>query len=130
MRRIDSIVAELSSIDDWEDKYGRLIDIGRQMPPLDPAERIEANLVSGCASKVWLVISVMDGKLQVRGQSDALIMQGMIAVLAAAYDGLAPADARALNAGTLLDDMGLQGHLSPQRANGLSKMISTIRCSS
>lgn len=127
----DEIAENLTFLDDWEDRYRYLIELGQAMPPLAEAERNPANKVHGCASQVWLVTEPQsrDGEtvLTYRGESDALIVKGLVAVLLALYSGRPADEVAQTDAVALLDDIGLREHLSTQRANGLAAMVNRIR---
>ena len=114
-------------LDDWEDRYRHVIDLGRAMPPLDPAFRTPALKVQGCASQVWLRPMIADGRLEFQGESDAMIVQGLIAILHALYAGLPLAEVAAVDATAELGRLGLNDHLSAQRSNGLRAMVQRIR---
>ncbi|WP_127145620.1 SufE family protein [Pelagibacterium montanilacus] len=129
--QFDEIAENLDFLDDWEDRYRYLIELGQQMAPLAEAERSEANRVHGCASQVWLVTETdaVDGQtvLRYRGESDAMIVKGLVAILLALYSGRTPAEVAETDAVSILDSIGLREHLSTQRANGLSAMVGRIR---
>ena len=114
---------------DWEDRYRYIIELGRTLDPLVDPERSETTRVLGCASQVWLVRDPLDekGTLHFRGDSDAHIVRGLIAVVLALYNGRAPQDALNVDAQHELRSLGLDEHLSPQRSNGLKSMIERIR---
>lgn len=126
-RSFDDIAADMAFLDDWEERYRYVIDLGRTMPPLDEALRTEASRVHGCASQVWLVPEWHDGLLHFRGDSDAVIVRGLIAVLAALYAGKTPAEILALDAQAVLARLGLDQALSSQRSNGLRAMVERVR---
>ena len=118
-------------LDDWEDRYRHVIEIGRAMPPLDPALRVPATKVEGCASQVWIVPQI-DGEgpqaqFDFMGDSDAMIVRGLIAVLHTLYAGRAVAEVATLDAQAALARLGLNDHLSAQRSNGLRAMVARIR---
>lgn len=127
----DEIAENLSFLDDWEDRYRYLIELGQALPPLAESERIQANKVQGCASQVWLVTEKNErgGEpvLSFRGESDALIVKGLVAVLLALYSERAPSDIARTDALEILDGLGLREHLSTQRSNGLAAMVARIR---
>lgn len=127
----DDIAENLSFLDDWEDRYRYIIELGQALPPLAEAERSEANRVRGCASQVWLVTErgERDGEtvLTYRGESDAMIVRGLVSILLALYSDRAPADIAATDALPILDALGLREHLSTQRSNGLAAMVNRIR---
>lgn len=116
-------------LNDWEDRYRYVIELGRTLEPLADAEKTDATKVLGCASQVWLVRDALDGqgRLQFRGDSDAHIVRGLIAIVLALYNGSSPQAAADLDATAKLAALGLNDHLSPQRSNGLSAMIERIR---
>ncbi|SFR03395.1 SufE family protein [Poseidonocella sedimentorum] len=123
----ENIVQDFEFLEDWEDRYRHVIDLGKAMPPLDPALKVPARKVEGCASQVWLHPEI-DGKtFSFEGDSDAMIVRGLIAVLRALYNGLPVAEVATLDAGGELARLGLQDHLSSQRSNGLRAMITRIR---
>lgn len=129
---IDDIRADFALLDDWEDRYRYLIEIGRSLPGLPEAFKTEATKVRGCASQVWLVTRKepsADGgvRLVFEGDSDAHIVRGLIALLLSAYSGRSPAEALAIDIHALLAGLGLNEHLTPQRSNGLKAMIERIR---
>lgn len=117
-------------LSDWEDRYRYVIELGRALEPLSDQERTDANKVHGCASQVWLVREddngSPDGPLRFRGDSDAHIVRGLIAILLALYNGKTAAEALAVDAPAKLAGLGLDAHLSPQRSNGLKAMIARI----
>lgn len=127
----DAIAENLSFLEDWEDRYRYLIELGQDLPPLAEEERNAANKVHGCASQVWLVTEAggteSDAVLTYRGESDALIVKGLVAVLLALYSGRSAADIAATDALPILDSIGLREHLSTQRSNGLAAMVARIR---
>lgn len=118
-------------LSDWEDRYRHVIELGRAMAPLDPAFRVPATKVDGCASQVWirpLITGQGPGAgFDFQGASDAMIVQGLIAVLHALYAGLTAAEVGQVDAVAELGRLGLQDHLSQQRSNGLRAMVTRIR---
>jgi cysteine desulfuration protein SufE len=125
---LDDLDAEFELLGDWEQRYRHVIDLGRGLEPLSPAERSDANKVRGCASQVWLVTEPQgDGALKFRGDSDAHIVRGLIAILLQLYSGRAPAEMLAFDAKAAFARLGLTGALSAQRSNGLFSMIERIR---
>jgi cysteine desulfuration protein SufE len=128
---IAKIADDFAFLDEWEDRYRYLIELGRTLQPL-PAEAHNAeNKVQGCASQVWLEKSVTDEDGTVRlsflGDSDALIVRGLVAIVIALYSGRTPAEILATDAEALFLELGLKEHLSPQRSNGLRSMVGRIR---
>lgn len=116
------------SATDWEERYRYVIDLGRSLAPLTDAERADENRVRGCASQVWLVRERgEDGELRFRGDSDAHIVRGLIAILLRLYNGRSAQDILAFDAAAGLKRLGLAGALSQQRANGLASMVERIR---
>lgn len=127
---IEALVEEFDFLDDWEERYRYLIDLGQALPPLDPDERNESTKVQGCVSQVWLVLERdEDGRLRLRGESDAHIVRGLVALLVRLYDGRSPQEAEAIDPRAVLARIGLAEHLSPQRSNGLSSMVARIQAS-
>ncbi|KAF0170066.1 MAG: cysteine desulfuration protein SufE [Alphaproteobacteria bacterium] len=128
---IESAIAdledELALFPDWEERFSYLIDLGRQMAPLAEAERNEATKVRGCASQVWLVPERRDGRLFFRGESDAFLVKGLIAVLLRVYSGRTPEEILSLDPKTLAARLGLSDALTAQRSNGLFSMMQRIR---
>lgn len=114
-------------LDDWEDRYRHIIDLGKAMPPLDEALRVPATKVDGCASQVWLHPEIDGGTYQFRGESDAIIVRGLIAVLGTLYNGVPVGDIAAIDARAELGRLQLTEHLSAQRSNGLAAMVDRIR---
>jgi cysteine desulfuration protein SufE len=132
MSAIDTELAELSAefevLGDWEERYRYVIDLGRELAPLSDAERSDANKVRGCASQVWLVTEPQaDGTLKFRGDSDAHIVRGLIAILMSLYSGRTAAEILAFDAPDAFARLGLTGALSRQRSNGLFSMVERIR---
>ena len=132
MDAIQDELAELSAefevLGDWEERYRYVIDLGKDLAPLTDAERSEANKVRGCASQVWLVTEPQaGGALRFRGDSDAHIVRGLIAILLRLYSGRKPAEILAFDAPAAFETLGLKGALSQQRSNGLASMVGRIR---
>jgi cysteine desulfuration protein SufE len=125
--RADDIREEFSWLDDWEARYAHIIDLGKANPPLESAERNEQTRVHGCASQVWMVTDVADDTLNVRAESDAMIVSGLIALLIRLYSGAALSDIGKFDAKALLDEIGVSGALTAQRSNGLASMLVRIR---
>ena len=123
----EEIVEDFEFLEDWEDRYRYVIDRGRAMVPLDDARKEPATKVEGCASQVWLHPRVEGGQFSFDGDSDAMIVRGLIAVLKALYNGMAVTDVPGVDAGGELARLGLNDHLSAQRSNGLRAMIERIR---
>jgi len=120
------IIEEFSIYTDWMDKYGYLIELGNDLKDLDPKEKIDQNLIRGCQSRVWLVAEMNDGIINFRGESDAVIVKGLVALLLRVVSGRTPKELIE-NDLHFIDDLGLKQHLSPTRSNGLLAMIKQIR---
>src|ERR1700722_8347490 len=128
MQELDDLSSEFDLLDDWEERYRYVIDLGRALEPLSEAERGDANKVRGCASQVWLVRQAdTDGRLEFRGDSDAHIVRGLIAILLRLYSKRMPEEILAFDARAAFDRLGLSGALSGQRTNGLYSMVERIR---
>ena len=127
---VDSLLENFSFLDDWEDRYRYVIELGRTLPPLSDTERSEANKVRGCASQVWMVSEAELGSepvLHFRGDSDAHIVRGLIALLLALYSGRPAREIVAEDPENALGQFGLREHLTAQRSNGLSAMVGRMR---
>jgi cysteine desulfuration protein SufE len=125
---LDELAEEFALLDDWEDRYRYIIDLGRSLEPLSEAEHIEANKVRGCASQVWLVTEPgPQGTLHFRGDSDAHIVRGLIAILLRLFSDRAPDAILNVDAKGAYDRLGLSGALTAQRSNGLFSMVERIR---
>ncbi len=132
MADIDEIIENFSVLDDWDDRYRYLIELGRDLPPLAEAAHSEANKVQGCASQVWLKTTVRpDGaagpKLLFEGDSDAHLVRGLIAILFAIYSGRTAAEILGADAIAVFEQIGLREHLTPQRSNGFRSMVERIK---
>ena len=125
--RFEELVETFSFLDDWEDRYRHVIDMGKAFPPLDDALKVPATKVDGCASQVWLHPRIEDGRFDFAGESDAMIVRGLIAVLHDLYAGLPVGEVPKVDAGAELGRLGLDEHLSSQRSNGLRAMVKRIR---
>jgi cysteine desulfuration protein SufE len=127
----EELAETFALLDDWEDRYRHVIELGRAMPPLPEALRVPATKVEGCASQVWIVPEIAGqgpgARFDFRGASDAMIVQGLIAVLHALYGGRTVAEVLRIDADKALARLGLDGHLSAQRSNGLRAMVGRIR---
>lgn len=127
----EEIAETFEFLDDWEDRYRHVIDMGKAMEPLEESLRVPATKVDGCASQVWLVPHIEDSGpdkvVHFRGDSDAMIVRGLIAILIALYDGLSADEALQVDAQAELGRLGLNDHLSSQRSNGLRAMVQRVR---
>jgi cysteine desulfuration protein SufE len=129
---IDSLIDDFAFIDDWEERYRYVIELGRTLTPLADADRTEANKVQGCASQVWLARHPARGPagepvLTYTGDSDAHIVKGLVAVMLTIFSGKTPGEILATDAMGLFDKLGLKEHLTPQRSNGVRSMVERIR---
>ncbi len=123
----EDIAETFEFLDDWEDRYRHVIELGKAMPPLDDSFKVPALKVQGCASQVWLRPVIEGGRFDFQGDSDAMIVRGLIAVLHALYAGLPVAEVTKVDAPAELARLGLNDHLSAQRSNGLRAMVERIR---
>ncbi len=123
----EEIAETFEFLDDWEDRYRHVIELGRTMPPLDDSFKVPALKVQGCASQVWLRPVIGGERFDFEGESDAMIVRGLIAVLHALYSGLPVAEVGRVDAVAELGRLGLNEHLSSQRSNGLRAMVERIR---
>lgn len=123
----EELVEDFEFLEDWEDRYRTVIDLGKDMEPLPEALRVPATKVDGCASQVWLHPQIEGGTFHFKGDSDAMIVRGLIAVLIRLYDGLPLSEVGAVDARAEFGRLGLTDHLSAQRSNGLRAMIERIR---
>ena len=122
----DNVIEEFSVFDDWMDKYALLIDLGNSLPPLDEKYKTESNLIEGCQSRVWLQADYADGKIIFQGESDAVIVKGIVSLLINILSGHTPQEI--LDADLyFIDKVGLKEHLSPTRSNGLVAMVKQMR---
>ena len=122
----EDIVEDFEFLEDWEDRYRYVIDLGKAMAPLDDALKVSATKVDGCASQVWLHPVIEGGVFRFDGESDAMIVRGLIAVLRCLYNGLSMAEVMQVDARAEFARLGLTDHLSAQRSNGLRAMIERI----
>ena len=128
--RVQELIDNLAFLDDWEDRFRYLIDLGRKLAPMDEALKTEETKVRGCTSQVWIVSRVEAGppvRLHFIADSDAHIVKGLIAVLLEIYDGRTPEEILAVDIKRAIAEMGFEHHLSPNRANGLFSMVERIR---
>lgn len=123
----EELVEDFEFLEDWEDRYRTVIDLGKDMEPLPEALRVPATKVDGCASQVWLHPQIDGNTFHFKGDSDAMIVRGLIAVLIRLYDGLPLSEVGAVDARAEFGRLGLTDHLSAQRSNGLRAMIERIR---
>ena len=122
----DEVIAEFSDFDDWMDKYALLIDLGNSLPPLEEKYKTESNLIEGCQSRVWLQADYVDGKILFKGESDAVIVKGIVSLLISILSDHTPQEI--LDADLyFIEKIGLKEHLSPTRSNGLVAMVKQMR---
>mgnify|MGYP002017341706 CR=1 FL=1 len=126
-KAFENIVQDFEFLEDWEERYRYVIEKGKSMAPLDDALKVPATKVDGCASQVWLHANMQEGKFIFDGDSDAVIVRGLISVLRHLYNGLEIKDVKMVDAFLELSRLGLNDHLSAQRSNGLRAMIERIR---
>lgn len=126
---INDMLEDFEFLTDWEDRYMHVIDMGKQLPGLPDALKVDANKVKGCVSQVWLMtdFNAVQNTLSFQGDSDAHIVKGLVAIVLEIYSGRTPAEIISLEAEPILKGLGLSEHLSPQRSNGLRAMIGRIR---
>ncbi len=122
----DQIIEEFTSFEDWMDRYALLIELGNELPTLAEKYKTENNLIDGCQSRVWLQADYVDGKIIFRGESDAVIVKGIVSLLIKVLSGHTPQEI--LNADLyFIEQTGLREHLSPTRSNGLVSMVKQMR---
>lgn len=129
---IQYLVDDFAFLDDWEDRYRYVIELGRELEPLNDAEHSPENKVEGCVSQVWLVNDLRRNEsgaalLHFRGDSDAHIVRGLIAILMRLYSGKTPDEILGIDARAIFASLGLNEHLTPQRSNGLYSMVARIQ---
>ena len=127
MKDLNELKETFSFVPDWMDRYGVIIELGKELPPAADGLHDEANIVRGCMSKVWVRTSVEDGTMQFEGDSDAAIVRGLIAVIFLALRGMTPAQVAAYDVAAEFEALGLSSNLSPNRRNGFASMIGVIR---
>ncbi len=121
------LIEDFSLFDDWEEKYSYLIDIGKNLPNMPESEKIEENIVKGCVSQVWMILTIKDNKIHLKADSDAQIVRGLIALLVKIYDGLDICEAKNIDMNDIFTQIGLDKHLSPNRRNGFFAMVEKIK---
>ncbi|MDO9411395.1 MAG: SufE family protein [Pseudolabrys sp.] len=131
MSEIDDIVENFTLLDEWDDRYRYVIELGKALPPMPDSDHTDTNKVQGCASQVWLTSAVTGGAdgpvLTFKGDSDAHIVRGLVAILIALYSGKPASDIIKTDAIELFDKIGLRENLTPQRSNGVRSMVERIR---
>ncbi len=128
---IEDLISDFEMLDDWEDRYRHLIELGRSLPDMDAAFKTPATKVNGCASQVWIHSRVVENggakKLSLEGDSDALIVKGLIAVVFKLFAPMSAAEIIKADAPAVFERLGLKDHLTPQRSNGLASMVARIK---
>ncbi len=124
---IENLQADFELLDDWEERYRYVIELGRLLPPFDEKFRNAQYKVSGCASQVWIHAEHNGAVLTFSGDSDALIVKGLIAITFMIFSGKTPEQILALDANAIFAKLGLKDHLTPQRSNGLASMVARIK---
>ena len=128
---LENLLADFDVLDDWEERYRFVIELGRALPPFDEKWRNSTYKVNGCASQVWIhpTLETVDGKsvLTFTGDSDALIVKGLIAIALVIFSGKSPTQILAQDAASIFAKLGLKDHLTPQRSNGLASMVERIK---
>lgn len=121
------LIENFSFLEDWEDRYAYLIELGKELPPMDPADKNDQTKVEGCMSQVWLKTNVDNGVLTFIGESDAHIVRGLIAVLRIILSGKTKEEIRQTDVEAVFKQLGLESHLSPTRRNGFFAMVERIQ---
>jgi cysteine desulfuration protein SufE len=128
---IETLTDNFSLLDEWEDRYRYIIELGRTLPPFEEAERMQANKVQRCASQVWIATHVKNDngepRLSFTGDSDALIVKGLIAIIFMLYSHRPASEILATDAHAVFSALGLKDHLTPQRSNGFASMVTRIK---
>lgn len=122
----NNVIEEFADFDDWMDKYALLIDLGNSLPPLEEKYKTESNLIEGCQSRVWLQADYVDGKILFKGESDAVIVKGIVSLLISILSDHTPQEIQDADL-YFIEKIGLKEHLSPTRSNGLVAMIKQMR---
>ena len=127
---VDELIEEFEELEDWDERYDLIIDLGRELPELPSEFQTEENIVSGCMSTVWLVTNVIDEDqrvIEIQADSDSIIVKGLIVILMAHYSGKPASEILDSDAIVLFEKLGLNQHLSPQRRNGLFSMVKRLK---
>ena len=124
---LDQLLDDFALFDDWEDRYKYIIELGQSLPPLSDEEHSDPHKVPGCVSQVWLITEEQNGRLLFRGDSDAHLVKGLIAILFVIYNNKTADDILAIDAAAAFQALGLKDHLTPQRSNGFASMVQRIR---
>lgn len=121
------VIDTISFFDDWEDRYKYIIDLGKELPPMDDAKKDDEHLVRGCQSQVWIDAHCDDGQMWFEADSDAFIVKGLLGVVLTAYNGKSPQEVQNFDIDRYFEQLGLLKHLSPIRGNGLRAMVKRIQ---
>lgn len=124
---INEVKETFEFMDEWEDRYRFIIDLGRKLPDFDESDQTEENRVQGCTSKVWLIYDLEGEKVYFKGDSDAHIVRGLVAIILMIFSGKTPQQITDTDASKILEELGLSQHLSPMRTNGLFAMVERIK---
>ena len=124
---LDDLIENFALFDGWEERYRYLIDLGKTLPPMDLADKVDGNLVRGCTSRVWMVYEIKDGRFYFKADSDAHIVRGLIAILDRAYQGRALSEFDSIDIEGAFEKIGLDQNLSPNRRNGFFSMVEKVR---
>ena len=124
---LDDVRSTFEMLDDWADRYGFLIELGRELPPYPEDLRDKEHKVKGCLSQVWIASEVRGGKMHFDADSDAHIVKGLVALVRLLFEGKSPSEVAAIEHEPLLVELGLDKHLSPGRSNGLHSMLKRIK---
>ena len=126
-QKIDDLISDFEFLDDWEERYRYVIELGRALPAMDDALKSPATKVSGCASQVWIYSTTQDNHLKLQGDSDALIVKGLIAIAFMIFEPLTLPEIATVDTASIFAKLGLKDHLTPQRSNGLASMVARIK---
>lgn len=124
---IDELIENFEFLEDWEDKYRYIIELGEKLPPLEDKYKTDSYKVQGCTSQVWLVPDQQEGRLVFRGDSDAMIVRGLVAIVLMIYGNKSAQEIKAIAVEDIFAKLGLQDHLSPSRRNGLFSLVEKIK---
>ncbi len=124
---IEEVKETFEFMDEWEDRYRFIIDLGRNLPDFDESDQTEENRVQGCTSKVWLIYNRDGAAVHFKGDSDAHIVRGLVAIILMIFSGKTPQQIVDIDASRILEELGLSQHLSPMRTNGLFAMVERIK---
>ncbi len=126
-QKLDELIADFEFLDDWEERYRYVIELGRALPAMDDALKTPATKVSGCASQVWIYSTIEGNRLKLQGDSDALIVKGLIAIAFMIFEPLTLPEIETVDTPSIFAKLGLKDHLTPQRSNGLASMVARIK---